>query len=76
MIEAVVQHGCRERRLHPSQCTEGMFRAGIYYWHNKYNLDQGHDLWYKGPDLFIPFDEISDIMQCIIHAFILPETVI
>ena len=26
-IEAVVQGGCTEIRLHPSQCTEGTFRA-------------------------------------------------
>ena len=51
MTEVVIQHGCTEIRLHPSQCTEGAFRAGICCWHNQNNLDQEHDLWYEGPDI-------------------------
>ena len=74
MIEAVVRHGYTEIRLHPYQCTEGTFRADICCWHNQNHLDQGQDLWYEGPDSFVPFEEISDIMQCIIYAFTLPET--
>ena len=73
MIEAAVRHGCTEIRHHPSQCTEGVFRAGIYYWNNQNNHDPEHDLWYEGPDLF---DEINDIMQCITAPFTLPEAVI
>ena len=29
MIEVVVRHSCTEIRLHLSQCTESVFRAGI-----------------------------------------------
>ena len=76
MINAVVQHGYSEIRLHHSQCTEGAFRDDICCCHNQNNLDQGHDLWYEGPDLLVLFEEISDIMQCITQAFTLPETVI
>ena len=72
----VVQHNCVEIRLHPSKGTEGTFRAAIRCWHNQNNLSQGHDLWYEGPVIFVPFKEINDIMQCITHAFTLPETVI
>ena len=75
MIEAVVQHSCKEIRLHPSQCTEGAFGAGTCCWHNQNSLDHGHDLWYEGPDLFVHFEEIINIMQCI-TPFSLPETVI
>ena len=76
MIEAVLRHGCTEVRHHSSECTEGAFRAGICCWHKQNSLDQGHDLWYEGPDLFVLFEEINNIMQCITHAFTLPETVI
>ena len=75
MIEVVVRHGCTEIRLHPSQYTEGAFRAGICCWHNLNSLDQGHDLWYEGPDLFVHFEEINDMMQCV-TPFTSPETVI
>ena len=53
-----------------------MFRAGICCWPNQNNLDQGHDLWLEGPDLFVLFEEINDIMQCITHAFTMSETTV
>ena len=74
-IEAVVRHGCTEIILHPSQCTEGAFRADICSWHSQNNFDQEHGLWYEGPDIFVLFEEIDDIMQCI-TSFTLPGTVI
>ena len=33
-------------------------------------------VWYERPDLFVLFEEINNIMQCITHAFTLSETVI
>ena len=54
MIEAVILHGFMEIILYLSQCTEGTFSASICCWHNQ-NLDQGHDLRYEGPDLFLIF---------------------
>ena len=65
MIEVVVHHGCTEIRFHPSQCSEGVFRAGICCWHNQKNLDQEYNLWHEGSDIFVLFEEINDIMQCI-----------
>ena len=66
MIEGVVQHGCTEIILHPSQGTEDSLRTGICCRHNQNNVDQGHDIGYEGPDLFVLFEEIN-IMQCITH---------
>ena len=70
MIEAVLRHGCTEKKLHLSQCIEDV--ADICCWHNQNNLGKGHDLGYEGPD---PLEEINDIIQCII-PFTLPEIVI
>ena len=56
-----------EVRLDPSQYTEGAFRAGICCWLNQKNIDQGHVIWSEGLDIFVLFEEISDIMQCITH---------
>ena len=72
MIEAVVLRGCMEIGLQPSKCTEGAFRAGISCWHNQNNLDQGHDLWYEGPDRLVFWKSMT---FCNVH-FTLPETVI
>ena len=74
IIEAVVRHGCIEIGLNPSQCIEGAFRAGFFWWHNQNNHDQGPDLWCEGQDHFVSFEEINDIMQWISH-FTFPQTV-
>ena len=50
-------------RLHPSQCTEVRSELAFV-------------AVYVGQDLSVYFEEIIDIMQCIGHAFTLPETVI
>ena len=38
--------------------------------------DMTSDLWFEGPDLFVLFEEINNIIQCTSHTFTLPETVI
>ena len=75
MIEAVVRHGYMDIRLHPSQSTEGAFRAGICCWHNQNNHDQGLTTSMRDQIFFVLFEEINDIKQCI-TSFTLPETVI
>ena len=73
MTKVVVLHSCTETRLHSPHSIKGVFRADIGCWYNQNNPDQGRDFWYVGPDLFVPFEKINDIMQCITHAFTLPD---
>ena len=62
MIE-MVQHGCMELRLHPSQFTESTSELA-FVWHNQ-NLDQGHVTSGMRDQIFCSFWENQWHMQCI-----------